>query len=43
MGLGRFGGAGPEAPPNVTEGAGQAPPLTGCFALFIYKPKNVAR
>jgi hypothetical protein len=24
MGLGGFGGAGPEGPPNVTEGAGQA-------------------
>ena len=31
MGLGGFGGAGPEAPPNVTEGAGQAPPPTGCL------------
>ena len=31
MGLGGFGGAGPEGPPNVTEGAGQAPPLTGCL------------
>ena len=31
MGLGGFGGAGPEGPPNVTEGAGQAQPLTGCL------------
>ena len=30
MGLGWFGGAGPEGPPNVTEGAGQAPPPTAC-------------
>ena len=36
MGLGGVGGAGPEGPPNVTEGAGQAPPLTGCCALFIF-------
>ena len=34
MGLGGFGGAGPEGPPNVTEGAGQAPPLTGCLRPF---------
>ena len=31
MGLGGVGGAGPEGPPNVTEGAGQAPPPTGCL------------
>jgi hypothetical protein len=36
MGLGGFGGAGPEAPPNVTEGAGQAPPPTRCAPFFIY-------
>ena len=36
MGLGGFG-AGParRAPPTLLEGAGQAPPLTGCLALFI--------
>jgi len=28
-------GAGPEGPPNVNEGAGQAPPLTGWYTLFI--------
>ena len=31
MGLGGVGGGGPEGPPNVTEGAGQAAPLTGCL------------
>jgi hypothetical protein len=36
MGLGGFGGAGPEAPPNVTEGAGQAPPPTGCLRTYSY-------
>ena len=34
MGLGGFGGAGPEGPPNVTEGAGQAPPPTGCLRPY---------
>ena len=34
MGLGGFGGAGPEGPPNVTEGAGQAPPPTGCVRPY---------
>ena len=34
MGLGWFGGAGPEGLPNVTEGAGQAPPLTGGLRPF---------
>jgi len=37
MGLGGFGGAGPEGPPNVTEGrAGQAPPLTGCSRPYSF-------
>ena len=36
MGLGGFGGAGPEGPPNVTEGAGQAPPPTGCLRPYSY-------
>ena len=31
---GGVGEAGPEVPPNVTEGAGQAPPLTGCLRPF---------
>ena len=35
MGLGGFGGAGPEGPPNVTEGAGQAPPQTGRVPLYV--------
>ena len=35
MGPGGFGGAGPEGPPNVTEGAGQALPPSGVYALFI--------
>ena len=34
MGLERFGGGGPEGPPNVTEGAGQAPPPTGCLRPY---------
>jgi len=34
MGLGGVGGAGPEGPSNVTEGAGQAPPLTGCLRPY---------
>ena len=41
MGLGGFGGAGPEGPPNVTEGAGQAPPPTGClrpYSSYLYLP-----
>ena len=33
-GPGGFGGAGPEGPPNVTEGAGQAPPQTGCLRPY---------
>ena len=37
MGLGGFGGAGPEGPPNVTEGTGQAPPITGCLRPFHIK------
>ena len=36
MGLGGFGGAGLEGPPNVTVGAGQAPPLTGCLRPYSY-------
>jgi hypothetical protein len=36
MGLGGFGGAGPEGPPNVTEGAGQAPPPTGCLRPYSF-------
>jgi hypothetical protein len=36
MGLGGFGGAGPEGPPNVTEGAGQAPPPTGCVRPYSF-------
>jgi hypothetical protein len=39
MGLGGFGGGGPEGPPNVTEGAGQAPPPTG--ALSYSFPENL--
>ena len=31
MGLGGVCGAGPEGPPNITEGAGQAHTLTGCL------------
>ena len=41
MGLGGLGGAGPEGPPNVTEGAGQAPPPTGClrpYSSYLYLP-----
>jgi hypothetical protein len=41
MGLGGFGGAGPEGPPNVTEGAGQAPPPTGCLRPFHFTPTGV--
>ena len=36
MGLGGFGGGGPEGPPNVTEGAGQAPPPTGCLRPYSF-------
>ena len=36
MGLGGFGGAGPEGPPKVTEGAGQAPPPTGCLRPYSF-------
>jgi hypothetical protein len=36
MGLGGFGGAGLEGPPNVTVGAGQAPPLTGCLRPYSF-------
>jgi len=39
MGLGGFGGAGPEGPPNVTEGAGQAPPPTGCLRPYSLPTK----
>ena len=42
MGLGGFGGAGPEGPPNVTEGAGQAPPPTGGVRHSIYPPNEAA-
>ena len=31
MGLGGFGGPARRAPPTLLEGAGQAPPLTGCL------------
>ena len=31
---GGFGGGGPEGCPNVTEGAGQAPPPTGCLRPY---------
>ena len=32
---GHWGGGGPEGPPNVTEGAGQAPPQTGRVPLYV--------
>ena len=35
MGPGGVGGGGPEGPPNVTEGARQARPPSGVYALFI--------
>ena len=38
MGLGGFGGPARRAPPTLLEGAGQAPPLTGCLRLFIISP-----
>ena len=43
--VGRYGpgggwGGGPEAPPNVTEGAGQAPPLTA-WRPYAYSPANL--
>ena len=40
MGLGGVGGDGPEGPPNVTEGAGQAPPLTGCLRPIIVQAEE---
>ena len=43
MGLGGFGGAGLEAPPNVTEGAGQAPPPTGCLRPYSSVGISVGR
>jgi len=44
MGLGGVGGAGPEGPPNVTEGAGQAPPPTAgaCALIHISSPSLLA-
>ena len=41
MGLGGGWGVGPEGPPNVTEGAGQAPPLTG-WRPYAYLPCQLA-
>ena len=52
MGLGGFGGAGPEGPPTLLEGAGQARPLIRravvcrpdvgvCFNLSIYLSNRV--
>ena len=43
MGLGGFGGAGLEGPPNVTVGAGQAPPLTGCLRPYSYIQDQIMR
>ena len=43
MGLGGFGGAGPEGPPNVTEGAGQAPPPTGCLRPYSFSMRTAKK
>ena len=41
MGLAGFGGAGPEGPPNVTEGAGQALHQPDVYPLFIFHPRDL--